>query len=258
MQRVRAQLGQAALTSRGFEAVITRTASRRWMVVALLCLGAALVVAAFGLFIMRSRPDAGRRVAVATATTDSAAKELPTASPTPTPTPQPTVQPSAQAGGGWSPLPLARSPFVPTTLVISKIGVKAAVEVKSVDANNVMQVPDRAFDVAWYNFTAKPGSGGNAVFAGHLDWYGIGPTVFWRLGELTPGDQVEVVSGQQTEIRYRVTQTWHYPANNAPIQSIVARDSQDEVTMITCAGTFSRSRGAYDQRLVVRAVRTND
>ncbi|HXM56226.1 MAG TPA: class F sortase [Candidatus Dormibacteraeota bacterium] len=164
--------------------------------------------------------------------------------------------PSQAADAWWMPLPPATGPFVPAELVVDKLRVKAPIEVKGIDARNAMEAPERGDDAAWYRFTARPGSGGNAVFAGHRDFGEVGaPAVFWRLDELGPGDLVEIVSPQRTEIRYRVTKTWDYRLSDIPMASVLATDRADEVTLITSAGTYARGLG-YDHRLVVRAVRT--
>lgn len=199
-------------------------------------LGAGLVAAR----LHPSRPAAHGPVARATAAPQTAA--APDSSPSP--------------GAWWTPLPAATSSFVPTLLVIEKLKVRAPIEVKGIDAHNVMEAPDRATDAAWYRFTARPGAGSNAVFAGHLDYGTLGnPAIFWHLDQLVAGDLVEVVSPQQTEIRYRVTQTWNYTVRDIPMASVLATDRTDEVTLITCAGTYARGSG-YDHRYVVRAVRT--
>ena len=70
-----------------------------------------------------------------------------------------------------------------------------------------------------------------------------------------PGDLIDVVSPQQTELRYRVTQTWDYRLDSIPMASVLAADRAEEVTLITCAGTYTSGVG-YDHRFVIRAVRT--
>jgi sortase A len=146
------------------------------------------------------------------------------------------------------------SGFVPAQLVIAKLRVQAPIEVKGIDARNVMEAPDRPTDAAWYRFTARPGTGGNAVFAGHRAFgQAASPALFWHLDQLVAGDLVEVFSAQRTEIRYRVTQRWDYDLSSIPMQKVLAADPKDEVTLITTAGTFNRGIG-YDHRLVVRAV----
>src|SRR5262252_7914941 len=77
---------------------------------------------------------------------------------------QPTAAPTSDHW--WKPLPTATAPFQPALLVIEKLRVQAPVEVKGVDARNAMEAPDKPTDAAWYRFTAKPGSGSNAVFSG--------------------------------------------------------------------------------------------
>src|SRR5215467_8748908 len=123
----------------------------------------------------------------------------------------------------WRPLPLATSSFVPVELVIEKLRVKAPIEVKGIDANNVMEAPDRGTDAAWYRFTARPGAGSNAVFAGHRDFGQVGnPAIFWHLDQLVAGDMIDIVSPQRTELRYRVTQTWDYTVRSMPMASVLA------------------------------------
>ncbi len=163
-----------------------------------------------------------------------------------------TASPSASAIA-WKQLPPAKGAFVPIKLVIEKLGVQAGVETKGIDSHNVMESPDHPNSVAWYRFTAQPGSGGNAVFSGHLDYWGVGPAVFWRLRDLQAGDSIDVVSGESTEVRYKLTQTWSYVTSTMPMQTVLAPSKEDQITLITCAGSFHN--GGYDHRLVVRAVK---
>jgi LPXTG-site transpeptidase (sortase) family protein len=181
---------------------------------------------------------------------------VPPVAQTAVPAPAAPVAVGPSPGAWWNPLPPATASFVPAQLVIEKLRVKATIEVKGIDAHNVMEAPDRGTEAAWYRFTARPGAGSNAVFAGHRDFGQLGnAAIFWHLDQLAAGDVIEVVSPQQTEIRYRVTQTWDYTVGTMPMASVLATDRVDEVTLITCAGTYARGSG-YDHRLVVRAVRT--
>lgn len=150
--------------------------------------------------------------------------------------------------------PPANGAFMPQQLLIERLGVKAFVETKGIDSHNVMESPDHPFDVAWYKFTAQPGAEGNAVFSGHRDYRGIGPAVFWRLGGMQLGDMVDVISGQATEARYKVTQISNYELTSIPMRSILASSHHDQVTLITCSGAFHQN-GGYDHRLVVQAMR---
>jgi len=140
-------------------------------------------------------------------------------------------------------------------LVIPEIGVDAPVIVGGIDANGRMQVPDGPEDVAWYDFTARPGQAGNIVLSGHLDRRNYGPAVFARLRELTLGDLVELRLEDGSTYQYVVTQSVAYEAEGAPVQEIVGPTSRETLTLITCDGTFNGASMTYSHRLVVRAER---
>jgi len=163
--------------------------------------------------------------------------------------------PAASPAPWWAPLPAAAGPFTPVELVVERLRVRAPVEVKGVDAHRTMEAPDRADDAAWYPFTARPGASGNAVFSGHRDFGRVGDqAIFWNLDRLQPGDLVDVVSAERTELRYRVSRTWDYPVADIPMSQVLGTDASQELTLITCSGSFHHGAG-YDRRLVVRAVR---
>ena len=143
----------------------------------------------------------------------------------------------------------------PLRIVIPHIGVDAPITTKDMDADGVMEPPDGPEDVAWYGFTARPGSGSNAVFSAHVDYRGYGPAVFADLKKLEKGDLVEVHTADGAVHRYEVTLSLSYPAETAPFEDIVGPTSREVVTLITCAGTFDQAARQYSHRLVVRAER---
>jgi LPXTG-site transpeptidase (sortase) family protein len=140
-------------------------------------------------------------------------------------------------------------------LLIPKIRVDASVVVKDLGSDGVMQTPDNGTDVAWYDFSGRPGAGGNAVFAGHVDYYKVGPAVFWDLGKLQADDEIDVRLADGSTFRYAVVGKAVFPADAVPVDQVVGRTRDEAITLITCTGTFDRSSREYDQRLVVRAKR---
>jgi LPXTG-site transpeptidase (sortase) family protein len=140
-------------------------------------------------------------------------------------------------------------------IVIPDAKIDAPVVQLGVDEQGVMQAPDNAYDVAWYDFSAHPGFGGNAVFAGHVDYIRVGPAVFWNIKDLEQGDLIEVRLEDGTVYRYAVTVYQLHDAATAPVQDIVGPTAVESVTLITCSGTFNTVTHQYDQRLVVRAER---
>ncbi|MBF6600031.1 MAG: class F sortase [Dehalococcoidia bacterium] len=147
--------------------------------------------------------------------------------------------------------PLTTAPLA--RVIIPAAKVDAPIVTKGVDANGVMQAPDNAYDVAWYGFSARPGSGSNAVFSGHLDYVKVGPAVFWNLKDVKAGDSVQIRYADGTTLNYAVTAVNTFDAATAPIPQIVGPTPKDSLTFITCAGTFNRITRQYDKRLIVRA-----
>ena len=142
-----------------------------------------------------------------------------------------------------------------TRIAIPRFGVDAPIVVRGVDAQGVMETPDGPKDVAWYDFSARPGFGSNAVFSGHVDYINYGAAVFWNLKDLEMNDIIEVRLEDGTVYEYVVVAKDQVNAATAPIQEIVGSTPQEVVTLITCGGAFDASVGQYDERVIVRAVR---
>jgi LPXTG-site transpeptidase (sortase) family protein len=167
-----------------------------------------------------------------------------------TPTAEPTAQPAVE------PTPLPPAPDV-SRIVAPSVEIDAIVTVLGVDANGAMQSPTAPDIVAMYDFSPKPGEGGNTVFAGHVDYAGYGPAVFWRLRELKANDEIQVVRVDGTTVSYRVVSLHSYPFADAPVDEIVGPTDEESLTLITCNGVFDRGTRQYSERLVVRAVRSD-
>jgi LPXTG-site transpeptidase (sortase) family protein len=160
----------------------------------------------------------------------------------------------------WTPPPAVATPDNSplTRLVIPKAKVDANLVTLGLDENGVMQSPGNAYDVGWYDFSAKPGAGGNAVFSGHVDYHNVGAAVFWNLRDLNPGDLIEVHLADGAVYNYSVDALNCIPVDGAPINQIVGPTSGEVVTLITCCGTFNSSTRQYDKRLIVRGERLVD
>jgi len=146
-------------------------------------------------------------------------------------------------------------------LVIEKLGVDAPVGVYGLDANQVPEVPYDARIVAWYNFSAEPGAGSNAVFAGHYTWNG--DAVFRHLGDLQNGDRIIIRGENGTQLVYSVFHTELIDPTDEAARKWMFPTDYDVVTLITCGGdrrpTNDPIFGAeYDKRRVVRAALVRD
>ena len=141
--------------------------------------------------------------------------------------------------------------FIPTRLTIPALDVKAKIEVVGKDKQGRMDVPKQTEQVAWYKYGAKAGQTGNVVLAGHLDDK-EGPAVFYDLAKLKKGQRIEVTGKTGQQVSYVVTNVMSYPVDEAPVGSIFGATVMHKLTLISCIGTFTNSKG-YDQRLVVTA-----
>lgn len=146
--------------------------------------------------------------------------------------------------------------------LLPKFSVSGKIVVKGIDpATNTMQPPDNKDDVAYYDFTPRPGSRcqgpdkcPNTVLSGHVDWYTGQTGVFWKLKDLKDGDAVQLKLQDGKLYTYKVVANTVYKAASAPVEEILSDTPQEAVTLITCEGVFNKSLQEYDSRRVVRAV----
>jgi len=141
--------------------------------------------------------------------------------------------------------------FIPNHLKIPAIDVNAKIEVVGKDDKGRMDVPKQTDQVGWYRYGAKANQTGNVILAGHLDDTN-GPAVFYDLAKVKRGQRIEVSSKTGEQVSYVVTNVKSYPVDQAPVGSIFGATLAQRLTLITCVGTFTQSKG-YDQRLVVTA-----
>ena len=180
----------------------------------------------------------------------------------------------------FAPQPSATPAAIPPStaaidrIVIPKFGVDAPVIVLGLDEDNVMESPDEPCDAGWYDFTSRPGSGSNAVFSGHVDWFnlgssgckceetggcgGAGPAVFWNLKDLEQDDLIEVRLQDGTVYQYRVIARTQVDPDTADIGKIVGPTEREVITLITCGGQFDFEARHYSERVIVRAERVLD
>jgi LPXTG-site transpeptidase (sortase) family protein len=140
--------------------------------------------------------------------------------------------------------------------VIESIGVNANVFTYGVDADRVPEVPLNGDDVAWYDFSARPGTGSNAVFAGHVTWNGR--AVFSDLDSVAVGERISLKGGDGKELVYVVSDTYLVDPNDPTSISVMSPTETDVITIITCSGSFYYTGdpvfgGEYTQRRIIRA-----
>jgi sortase A len=161
--------------------------------------------------------------------------------------------PGASPSGAASVAPTS-TPELPSAqtadhILIPSIGVNAHIENVGRTKQGNMDVPKDPKNVAWYAPGVIPGSPGDAVIAGHLDWY-TGPAVFWHLKQVNIGDTINVVFPGGKQVNFRVSKKTSMPYTQEP-PYLFGKAGPPMLSLITCAGAWDGTQ--YQQRLVVDA-----
>ncbi|MFF7609222.1 class F sortase [Streptomyces parvulus] len=158
------------------------------------------------------------------------------------------------AGDGRTLEALSRS--APTKVSVPAIGVSSALEALGRDRDGAMQTPRDPGLAGWYTPGPAPGQRGPAVIAGHVTWDGD-RSVFYRLGELTPGDAVTVDRKDGTTATFTVDRVEQYAKNEFPTVEVYRDLDHAGLRLITCAGDYSAAERRYADNIVVYATLTH-
>ena len=151
---------------------------------------------------------------------------------------------------------LARS--APVGLSIPAIALEADFEgALGVNQDGTMEVPESYDDLGWYQYGPTPGELGPAVVVGHVDSF-TGPAIFYRLGELTVGDEIHIDREDGTTATFRVTGLERFEQDNFPTALIYSDLDYPGLRLITCSGVYDRGTLRYTHNLVVFAALVDD
>jgi len=170
--------------------------------------------------------------------------------------------PAASAAGTVGPAK-AKGPVLrksaPVSVRIPAIGVRSKLLHLGRNPDGTIQVPSLATSAgkaAWYKYSATPGQKGTSVIEGHVDSY-RGPAVFYRLGALKPGNEVDVTLADGVTAVFRVTGVREYAKDKYPAQAIYGPTGYAALRLITCGGDFDPATGHYLSSVVVFASLTS-
>lgn len=164
---------------------------------------------------------------------------------------------AADAAAGATPGQAAVRPVAPS----APSGAPIRVRIPAIDVVSPLVPlglnPDRTLEVpsfeeaGWYTGGSRPGDPGPAVIAAHVDSTS-GPSVFYRLRELQPGDLVHVDYRDAT-VTFAMREAQSFPKTDFPTAQVYGRTGRPELRLITCDGTFDRKARSYRSNLVVWA-----
>ncbi|WP_182900474.1 class F sortase [Microbispora sp. H10830] len=147
---------------------------------------------------------------------------------------------------------LSSSP--PVMLEIPRIGVRTTLMTLGKNPDGTLEVPplDRVDEAGWYRLGPSPGSPGPAVIAGHVDSK-KGPGVFFRLGDLRPGDTVRISRKDRTQAIFEVDSLESVPKDRFPTRKVYGMVKFPGLRLITCGGAFDTGSGHYRDNVIVYA-----
>jgi hypothetical protein len=164
--------------------------------------------------------------------------------------PVPTVR---VAGIRYQVTPMGRS--VPVAINIPHIKARAEIISLGLTSSGTVGVPslNTPFLTSWYKNGPTPGSPGAAVIFGHVDSAAVGPAVFYRLGNLRPGDLVYVTLKDGRTALFRVYSAALYSKAEFPDNTLYSYTSWPSLRLVTCGGDFDYATGHYLSNTVVFA-----
>ena len=146
--------------------------------------------------------------------------------------------------------------MAPASITIPDAGVDNAFIEQTPIENGVMLDPSGPWVVGWYPETGLAGSEDNCVMSGHVDYWDVGPAIFWEVVNLNEGAQMIVAGENGSTYTYELE--WIERVQTATLtqeqlNSMVGRTDYAALTIITCGGEFDYDIGEYLERDILRA-----
>ena len=165
------------------------------------------------------------------------------------------AHPTAAAPADQGPL---LTPSPPVAIAIPAIGVHSKVFDVGLNPDGTIQVPPLdnsplTNEAAWYRYSSAPGALGTSIIEGHVDSAASGPSVFYRLGALAVGQQIDVTRQDHTLAVFRVTAVRQYPKDRFPASAVYGNARYAALRLITCGGQFDSATHHYLSNTVVFA-----
>lgn len=136
--------------------------------------------------------------------------------------------------------------------MLSAFHVAAPVDTVFTNAG-VLNPPDDPTRVGWWGAGALAGaSAGATVIVGHVDGPN-GPGALFRLVHARPGDRITVAGAAGASKSYVVTSLTYHGKNNPLPQPLFTTFGPPHLTVISCGGTFDRTRDQYEDNVIVQA-----
>lgn len=162
--------------------------------------------------------------------------------------------------------------FLPASMSIPAIGASSSLVPLGQNPDGSHEVPpvSEPKQAGWYEPMSEPGEPGPSIVLGHIDGHGQ-KGVFYRLRELTPGDEVRITDRSGEVLTFVVSRVASYckklsdtlakpkPLCTGPVfdregrAEIYSPTPGPTLRLITCGGDLDRSARSYRSNIVAFA-----
>lgn len=144
----------------------------------------------------------------------------------------------------------------PVAMIIPDANVDSEVEVSQI-VDGQMLNPTGPWVVSWYEGTGQMHEKRrNMLYSGHVDYWDVGPAIFWTLAGVPEGTPIQVLGDKGGETTYEIEYIERVTLaemTSEKMREITAPTPYEALTIITCGGEFDYSVGQYLQRDIIRA-----
>lgn len=220
---------------------------------AVILMAAGTATAAAGLGVVHAPWDEGATSPTTSATSAMAAPAQSTSAPVPDPASYPTPSVAVPAPPSTASDPVLAA-SVPGRLQVPAVGIDTPLMRLGKQPDGEVQVPpaEPGSPAGWYTGSPSPGQSGSAVILGHVNAIGTPIGVFYRLHELTAGQQATVVRSDGIAEVFAVDRVETYHKANFPTIDVYRNADRPELRMITCSG-YDPASGQFLDNTVVYA-----
>jgi hypothetical protein len=165
------------------------------------------------------------------------------------PATRPVAPPAAEAFRSARTYPTVAAPV---RLRIAALHVDSAVQRLGLQADGTVAVPKRTDLAGWYERGPRPGQPGPAVILGHVDSH-TGPGIFINLSTVRPGTLVNVDLADGSTVIFRISKVARVSKTSFPTDLVYAPSLDPTLRLVTCGGSFDRTRGSYRDNVIAFA-----
>jgi len=222
-----------------------RPSSRTWIALAV----ALAVVAAVAIVVAVTGQQQAPQPAGATADPSRSSASATTSSSAP---------PAPATDEPGTPAPEAPAVAAPVSVRIPGIDVTSDLMRLDLNDDGTVEVPPLEADdrAGWYQRGPAPGAVGPAVILGHVDSAQYGPGIFFDLGALQVGDEVEVARADGTIAVFAVDRVERHPKDEFPTITVYGNTPDAQLRLITCGGDFDSGARSYEDNVIAFATMT--